>query len=287
MPSGGFAQAFADALDSRSVSLGALQRSLAARGTRVGLATLSYWRSGQRQPERDGSIRALIEIEQILGLSPGDLESLLEDRRWRLPANALAGLTEDHDIIGDMLAELDFRSPSDRLIDREVTVKYDVGRDGSPAACTYMVAVEGIQAEAQRRATVLTLRPGARLPRITPLGGYRLGTILHDRERGIVVGEMLLDRPLLIGETVLLEQQVEYLEPDPEDTTYFYWAVRRMTAVNLWIRFHPDRLPVHCERYVRRDGVDQVEELHLAGSGVSLVTAPFGPGTVGVRWYWD
>ncbi|KRB77396.1 hypothetical protein ASE01_11815 [Nocardioides sp. Root190] len=287
MDHGRFGSAFSEALTARSMSLGALHRSLEARGVRVSLATLSYWRSGQREPEQAGSLRALAEIEQILLLDPGALESLIERRRRRVGDDVLADLSEDHEAIRSMLAQLDFRSPSDRLVDREVTLKYEIGADGAPLRSTYVVVVESIQPQADRRASVLRIRPGAEPPRITPLGGYHLGEVLHDRERGIVVGEMLLDRPLVVGETALLEQEVEYTTPDPDDNCYFYWAVRRMTSVSLWIRFHPELVPARCEHYTILDGEEQVEELETFGSSVSRTVNGFGPGTLGIRWHWS
>ncbi len=45
-----FADVFAEALDQRAISLGGLRDELAARGTPVSLASLSYWRAGLRQP---------------------------------------------------------------------------------------------------------------------------------------------------------------------------------------------------------------------------------------------
>ena len=251
------------------------------------MATLSYWRSGKREPEHESSLRALVEIEQLLRLDPGELESLLESRRRRIAPSVLADLSEHHEVIRTMLADLDFRSPSDRLVDREVTLKYELGPDGAPVRNTYVLVVESIHGAADRRATVLSVRPGAETPTIRALGGYRLGKVIHDRERGIVVGEMLLDRPLLPGETALLEQEVEYTTADPDDNSYFYWAVRRMTSVSLWIRFHPDRIPVRCEHYTVLDGNEEVTELETFGPSVSRTMTGFGPGTLGIRWHWD
>lgn len=192
-----FSTAFSDALATHSMSLSALHRALSARGIRVSLTTLSYWRSGQREPEHEPSLRAVAAIEEILALPPGEMESLIERRRGRLAPGLLADLSEDHERIRALLAELGFDSPSDRLIDREVTLKYEVGPDRSPARLTYTMVVEANQAEAHRRAFILRVRPGAETPAIRPLIGFELGETIHDRAHGIVVGEMLLDRPLL------------------------------------------------------------------------------------------
>ena len=287
MDQAAFGDTFREALEARSMSLGALHRSLQARGVAVSMATLSYWRSGQREPEHSGSLRALNEIEQILHLEPSALERLLERRRKRVAVDLLADLSEDHDVVGALLAELGFRSPSDRLVDREVTLKYELGRDGAPVRSTYVILVESIHAEADRRATVLTIRPGAETPVIRPLGGYQLGRVLHDERRGIVVAEMLLDRPLVVGERALLEQEVNYQTSDPDDNCYFYWAVRRMGSVSLWVRFHPDLVPERCEQYTIVDGQEQITELETFGASVSHTVNGFGPGTLGIRWHWE
>ncbi|WP_028656808.1 hypothetical protein [Nocardioides sp. J54] len=287
MGNGGFGAAFRDALAARSMSLGALQRSLEARGTPVSLATLSYWRSGQREPEQEASLRALAQIEHILHLDPGALERLLEPRRRRVGLDRLADFSEHHERIRELLGEVGFNSPSDRLIDREVVLKYELGPDRAPVRSSYVLVVESIHPHADRRATVLTVRPGAETPQVTPLGGYRLGRLRHDRERGIVVGEMILDRPLVAGETAMLEQEVTYATADPSDNSYLYWAVRRMTSVSIWVRFHPELVPARCEYYTVVDGVEHVTELETFGASVSRTVTGFGPGTLGIRWYWD
>lgn len=46
-----FANALRDAINAKPVTLSWLQRQLKARGNRVSMATLSYWRSGARRPE--------------------------------------------------------------------------------------------------------------------------------------------------------------------------------------------------------------------------------------------
>ncbi|MFT4082519.1 MAG: hypothetical protein QM638_08015 [Nocardioides sp.] len=284
-----FASALGTALERRRMSLGELHRSLQARGTPVSMATLSYWRSGRSEPEQRRSLHALAEIEEILRLDPGELESLLDQqRRRRLKPEALSRLSDRHEVIRRLLGDLDFESPSDELIDREVTIKYDLDAAGAPRRCTYIVVVEGLVDGACRRAMVLRVEaPGAPMPTITPLGGYRLGRIRHDAESGFVVAEMLLDRELYVGDTALLEQQIDYQGIDPDDNEFFYWAVRKMTSASLWIRFDPRKVPARCESYTVLDGVEHVEEVETFGTGVSRTVTNFGPGTMGFRWYWE
>lgn len=279
--------AFEQALTDRSMSLSALHRVLSARGAGVSLATLSYWRSGQREPEQERSLRALAAVEDVLSLEPGALESLIESRRRRVAPDLLSDLSDDADRIQVLLDRLGFHSPSDRLVDQEVTLKYHIGPDRSPVRMTYIVVVESVHAQADRRAFMLRVRPGAKTPDVTSLGGFQLGEIVHDAERGIVVGEMVLDRPLGPGESTLLEQEVVYRTPDPDDNSYFYWAVRRMRSISLWIRFDPDDMPTRCEYYTIVDGREEVVELETFGTSVTRTVTSFGPGTLGIRWSWD
>src|SRR4051794_23474109 len=73
MGDGPFAQAFAEALERRAVSLSWLHQRLVERGHPVSPAALSYWRSGRSQPERGTSRDALVEIERLLRGPPGGL----------------------------------------------------------------------------------------------------------------------------------------------------------------------------------------------------------------------
>ena len=73
------------ALETRGLSLTALQRRLADRGHRVSAGTLSYWRSGQRLPEKPTSLDAVAEIEELLGLDAGALRSRIGPSRRPAP----------------------------------------------------------------------------------------------------------------------------------------------------------------------------------------------------------
>src|SRR3954464_5678019 len=77
----GFPEAFAAALRRRGVSLAWLHERLIERGHPVSPAALSYWRSGRSQPERGTSRDALVEIEHLLRVTPGELLSRLGPSR--------------------------------------------------------------------------------------------------------------------------------------------------------------------------------------------------------------
>ena len=74
---GAFAAALRAAIAERGITLSRLQKGLAEDGNLVSMATLSYWRSGDRQPEGAQSLSAVEGIEDRLGLVRGHLSSLL------------------------------------------------------------------------------------------------------------------------------------------------------------------------------------------------------------------
>lgn len=75
--SGAFAAALRAAISERGVTLARLQSQLKDDGNPVSMATLSYWRSGDRQPEGAQSLSVVEGIEDRLGLHRGHLGSLL------------------------------------------------------------------------------------------------------------------------------------------------------------------------------------------------------------------
>jgi hypothetical protein len=72
-----FSDSLRSAIADRAVSLVWLRDRLAERGNPVSLTTLSYWRSGRRNPEGVGSLAAIAEIEDLLDLPPEHLTSRL------------------------------------------------------------------------------------------------------------------------------------------------------------------------------------------------------------------
>lgn len=283
-----FTEAFASALARRGVTLASLHAALGARGTPVSMATLSYWRSGSREPEHQNSLRALAQIEDILGLPPGHLESLLPIRRRRpqptVPWNRDQHLQES--IVG-LIHELDFRTPYDEVIDREVSLQCDVDETGVARRTIVTSVVEAVVRNAERVMTIVQeTDPDAEITTIRPLGGHTLGRTAYDPDTNLVAVEFLLDRPLTLGETTVLQR--EYVSPGHrEDADLGYSAVRRMTTVTLWARFHPDRLPVRCETYTVVGDDEVSKEVPLFGTSVSRTETQFGPGMVGVRWFWE
>ncbi|MEU7791778.1 hypothetical protein [Amycolatopsis sp. NPDC049159] len=80
-----FAGALDAAISDAGLTLDRLREHLAARGVPVSRSALAYWRHGRSRPGRETSVRAVVELEQVLGLAPGALTALLGPAERRLP----------------------------------------------------------------------------------------------------------------------------------------------------------------------------------------------------------
>jgi hypothetical protein len=72
-----------------------------------------------------------------------------------------------------------------------------------------------------------------------------------------------------------------------EETWVDHYAARRLTELLVWVRFDPDRVPAHVERYMIDGGDEESEKLDLGGgSSAHALARGFGPGVLGLRWGW-
>lgn len=78
---GSFAEAFRNAVNTSGMTLVEVVDALADRGVKLTQATLSYWQSGRSLPRRQSSLKALAEIEDVLGVPAGTLSDPVERER--------------------------------------------------------------------------------------------------------------------------------------------------------------------------------------------------------------
>jgi hypothetical protein len=289
MGDGVFAQAFADALESRAVSLVWLHHRLVERGHPVSPAALSYWRSGRSQPERGTSRDALVEIERLLRVAPGSLVDKLGPSRRPGPRPAEKTLREmyaETPGMEDALRALDFEGLYDELLEIVRHITLDVGADGRTREMHVRAVMHARRDDARRTPLVLTLDDAGRRPRFVPGAGCSIGREVVDEESGVYAAELLLDRSLAKDETCLYELTIELPEPI-DDTRVDHYAARRLHSLLVWVRFDPSRLPSHVERYTQVGDREESEKLELRGGTTAHAMARgFGPGIIGLRWGW-
>jgi hypothetical protein len=285
----GFPEAFAEALSRRGVSLSWLHRRLVERGHPVSPAALSYWRSGRSQPERGTSRDALVEIEQLLRVPPGELVSRLGPSRRPGPRPAertLRDLFAENPGIERALGELGFEGLYDEVVEQVRHLVMDVDADGRISQIQVRAVMQARRDGARRTPLVVTTDERGRLPHFVPVAGCAIGRWAGDEESGVYAAELVLDRSLAKGETSPYELRVDLAEPFTECWVDHY-AARRLAELLVWVRFDPARVPAHVERYTIDDGDEEVEKLDLGeGSSAHALVRGFGPGVLGLRWGW-
>lgn len=293
LETGPFPAALRAAIAVRGLGLERLRERLSQRGVSVSLATLSYWQSGRSRPERRDSLVALRHLESVLDVPDGALAALLGPPRRRgrwthtpsgLPA--IGALWPDPSPVEDALGQVD-TSWDERLTRLSQHDRVHVGPDGGEL--TY-VSRQVLRAEADgpdRWVLIIhTDEPGHPVPTVRPLRNCALGRVVADPGGGLVVAELLFDRPLSRGETVITEHELVHAPPGPVDGNYerkFRLPVREFV---LEVCFDPAHPPAFCEQYTRDDrGIEDSRPVALdAGGSVHGVALNFGPGCYGFRW---
>lgn len=283
-----FAAVLADAVQRSGTSLTRLHAQLRATGTRISLSTLSHWRSGHRVPDPVTSQEVLTTLEELLGLPPGRLQRTVQPRRV-LPLSPPADIAETMaagPLVQEALDELGLEDWSNGLQTVSAHSVMDVDADRRPRTMTMRSLDRATRTGIDRRALVVFFeQPMLRRPTLTQLVGAQEGRLVASPEHGFFVTELLFTRPLLVGETVLTEHQFE-LPPGldlPEQFSVL--RLRPSAELVLWVRFHADALPSHCETVVETDFDTRVTPLDPRGlTSAHLRLKDFGPGRAMIRW---
>lgn len=270
---GPFADALRVAIQVRGLSLERLQHRLRVRGAPISVTALSYWQSGRRRPERAESLKALAQLEDVLGLPGTALSRLLgpprprgRSRRREQPARAAwdgSGLllTAQHD-------------------------RVEVAPCGG---------VRGVRSRQVMQATatgvdrwILCQETGSTQPALTAIRACRVGRIARERTSGVLVAELMFDEPITPGDSIAIEYELIYPHPTVEHTHFRRFAERVHDYV-LEIKFPAGAPPASCEQFAsgpagtemyggaRPAPVDTWGYAHAAA-------LDFGPGLYGMRW---
>lgn len=283
-----FGAALGAAIRARGLSLTALRNQLAARGTPVSISTLSYWRSGGRQPEQDASMDAVRSLERILGLPDGDLFDRLGPSRRAGPILEETSLYDLIAVGADQRRESLDHELRDlhEVVDMHVQVVVDLGADGLVSRVTTRTLLRAIIDQAQRMRLVMRLdEPADHGMTFRVLSG---GQLVHEAlevgDGDIYRSDILLERPLGVGETAMVEYDMTV--PDATGLDYYeHYLLRRTNEVLIWVRFHPEAIPRRCEIYERVRGEHATWPVDLTGvTSAHHAVRAFGPGTVGIGW---
>jgi hypothetical protein len=286
-----FSSAFGAALSASGISLSSLRRRLLDRANPISIATLSYWRSGERTPEGATSLAVIDDIERLLDLPTGALLRLIPERvRLGSVHEPRNPFTEQQ--VRTALAEtLEILDAPPLDITRELSsqVVADVAADGYLRRRTARTLIQSVvpQTVDQVTYTLVSEINTIDRPVMTVHGARIVRDHLHASEH-VYAYVMQLDQPLTLGASTMLEVTMESAEEYISQPETGAFVVRPIHDLVLWTRFHPDSVP------------DWVEELEQTDDTEGLVARPlrpqpsvhqsrrdFGPGALGIRWGYD
>jgi len=286
VPAGSFAEALRNAIDRRGLGLERIRDHLQQRGVTISVATLSYWRSGRSRPERKSSLEALPHLEEVLGLPPGALHAVLArpapghprdlqpsvDTLW--PETPQARVLSRLDTRWD--TELDRISVHDRLV---------LGPDRRLVSLTARQVLRARVDGPDRRVVMHSFDDAeAHLPEIAALRGCRLGDVAGEPESGVLGAELVFHRPLLRGETVVVEYELRPEVLGSYETSYGRWLRLPISDYLLEVEFHPDARPVSCHTLGTKGEqvdltLDPTHRVHVVATGCQPTTE--------ITWTWE
>ena len=287
-----FAAALRSAIQARGLGLERIQERLRAEGVAVSLATLSYWQSGRSRPARRESLVTLACLEAVLEVPAGSLARLLGPprRRGRWLAKVpdtpqIAAFWPEPGDVEEAVSAVDTRW-DDRLTRLSQHDRIRIGADGGEQGYQSRQVLRAEADGADRWVVILHLDEHDRpLPVVRALRNCRLGRTVRRPERGLLVAELLFDRPLRRGETVITEHEFENETPYPPATNYerkFRFPVREYV---LEIGFDPAAVPMRCEQISQLEGEPEAAvDAPVDKGSVHAVALNFGPGRFGFRW---
>ncbi|WP_236654582.1 helix-turn-helix domain-containing protein [Streptacidiphilus anmyonensis] len=295
-PPDGFDAALREAIAARGLTLERIADRLRARGIRLSVATLSFWQNGRCRPERTRSLVALAAIEEVLGQAPGALSALLGPPRPRgRPAGAAAS--------GTPLAEIWSGEGQAPGLWRGLDTRWDLTL--SRLSCHSRLTVDAERRErelwnrrvlraeadgADRWIAVVRADPAAPVPEVEVAGPCRTGAAVHAADNGLLATEVIFDRPLVRGESVIVEYTVRWAPSGPPVSRLGTRLNRRIRERVLEVRFDPAARPRRCHvfRSATPEGRPQERLLRPDTAGtVHAVALGAGPGRFGIRWEWE
>jgi len=285
-----FAAALRLAISERGISLGRLREQLLDDGNPVSMATLSYWRSGDRQPEGAQSLSVVEGIEDRLGLARGHLVGLLGPSPRvgivappRIPFDEGRVNREAEETLAALQA-----APQDALRDLSTHCVAWVGADGAVEKIVMRSLVQST------RGTIVDIPFVDAAPVETDLtstisdvvGAHVSREYVHPARllSGIV---LTLDEPIRTGGTAMIEFTETFPPGYPRRQSVWHGTSRAAKESLIWVRFHPDAIPSWCEEFIETED-DYSSAMRSVRSGaVHLARHGFGPGVLGIRWGYD
>lgn len=213
-----FAEALRTAITNRGLGLERLREHLSQHGVSVSPTTLSGWQTGRSRPERTKSLQAVVHLEHILQVPPGHLSELLGPRRprgrWLRKAPAPMSAFWPVDALQDMETRWD-----DQLIRVSQQDFVTIGADRTARSFRSRQVLSASMNGPDRWVVVMHTESRA-LPSLRALKNCEVGRLVEDEARGVLAAELLFDRVLDKGESIVIEHELVNAAPGPLATRY-------------------------------------------------------------------
>ncbi|GAB95709.1 hypothetical protein KILIM_025_00460 [Kineosphaera limosa NBRC 100340] len=286
-----FAHAFREATDQRGLSLERITYHLRRRGHDLSTATLSYWRTGRSVPQRSTSIAALGALEEILGVERGSLASLVPPRPTRLTGDGRNLVQAERfikraEVISQLMSELglnwdmgmEYLSVHDHM-----RIRRDGTLEGHLVTALMRATREGVD----RLPTWYGHDDPGAYPFISAENNCRIGQVVESKDLPLVVAELLLPRPMNVGEVV----HIQYTNGAGGQTEPFLdWSRGTVGTVResyLEVEFDPQAIPVKAEEFVEIGQDRRTTPLPVIDHTLRRYRRDFGPGVWGLAWEWS
>lgn len=220
-----FAEALRTAITNRGLGLERLREHLSQNGVSVSMATLSYWQTGRSRPERQKSLQAVVHLEHILQLPPGHLSELLGPPRprgrWLRHAPApMSAFWPAPSPVEHALHDLDTQW-DDQLLRVSQQDFVTIGADRTERVFRSRQVLSASMTGPDRWVVIMHVDEHDRpLPLVNALKNCTVGQVVREPAEGLLVAELLFERPLRKGESVVIEHELVNQDPCPPATNY-------------------------------------------------------------------
>jgi hypothetical protein len=289
-----FADALRSAIQASGLSLNRIEHRLRERGQPVSSATLSYWQSGLRQPGRHDSLLVVRALEEVLRLREGSLAALLQPvttrrRRRPYPGARFEALWDDAATAAAVQAHKRSGWDAD-LVRLSQHDRCEVGPDRRIRRTWHRQVLRADTDGPDRWVVVVRDPPGEPPPQMGALSRCRLGALVHERDTRLLVAELMFDRALSRGDTVVFEYELRYARHGVHSRDGDRYVRKCRYPVRehvVEVVFSPAAVPARCEWYAAPAGApERVHELPLSSPYAHAVGIDVPPGRYGIRWFW-
>lgn len=299
-----FSEVFRAAVAESGKTLAQIVDELAANGSTISQASLSYWQSGRSVPRRQSSVRTLTLLEGILDLPRGTLlEAASDGSTGAFTLASEAAATFENTSRGMIVPDASNAVPGDEdasLIDwsneverkaMRVNITLSDGGRVMEVKSLCIVALTGIKAPVFHVGNIWS--EGDPLPELTEIVGGKVGrTFVHEDEH-YVLREIRLPSGFATGELRQVGWTVRRESSERLNRTPHRWFAQPLGAYALTFDFGAT-VPRFVEwvqvQNVTENGftkrVETSRELPVAGGIARLALEDVHDCTAYVRWEW-